>query len=126
MDDSTGRPAAGSEPAGSSFFDTTIVAGTATIKPSGAVTYSFFPSGDCRGSTLWNQTVNLDDGAVPDSKSTGALGAGSYSFLVTYNGDPGFHSSTAACEPLTVAAAAPSVPMAPEAPITNVVVPVTG
>jgi hypothetical protein len=126
IDDSTGQPATASETAGSSFHDTTAVAGTAAFKPTGTVTYSFFAAADCGGQAVWTQTVNLNGGAVPNSKSTGALEAGSYSFLATYSGDANFHTSTAACEPLTVAATSPAVPPAPAAPITNVIVPVTG
>src|SRR5262249_14434352 len=80
-DDSTGRTAPGAEPAGSSFHDTTTVASTAAFQPTGTVTYRFFATADCGRSSVWTQTVNLDGGAVPNSRSTGALDAGSYSFL---------------------------------------------
>jgi hypothetical protein len=131
VDDSTGHPATGAEPAGSSFHDTTTVAGTAAFKPTGTVTYRFLATSDCRGPAEWTQTVTLDGGSVPNSRSTGALEAGSYSFLATYSGDLNFHGSTAACEAVTVAAApatptSPAPPAAPLAPITNIVVPVTG
>jgi hypothetical protein len=126
INDATALAPTGSETAGSSFHDTDIVEDSAVFKPTGTVMYSFFATGDCRGPAVWNQTVKLDSGAVPNSNSTGPLGAGSYSFQATYSGDASFHSSTAACEPVAVAAASPAPPTVPEAPITNVVVPVTG
>jgi hypothetical protein len=125
FDAATRAPWTGTETTGASAFDTATVRGATGDSPTGAVTYSFFTTADCSGTAHTSETVDVAGGAVPNSGSTGALEGGPYSFLATYSGDASFHSSTAACEPFTVAPAT-SVPTAAEAPITNVVVPVTG
>jgi hypothetical protein len=102
INDATRQPPSGTETTGASFHDTAtvgVLAGTAT----GTVTYKFFPNGTCTAPASTTQNVNLRaDGTVPDSTSTGPLGAGLYSFQATYNGDATHNPSTSACEPFTV------------------------
>ena len=46
---------------------------------------------------------------MPASAVTAALGAGSYSYQVSYSGDANYAARTTACEPFTVAKAVPEV-----------------
>jgi hypothetical protein len=96
-------PLNGSVPIGTSVHDTATV-GTQVngFVISGTVTYHFYNSIDCTGNEFgspWPQAVLLAGGLVPDSQSTGPLGAGSYSFQAVYSGDSNYNGSTGACEP---------------------------
>ena len=56
------------------------------------------------------QTVTLEpDGSVPNSATTAALTAGSYSFIGVYSGDSNYTGYTGAVEPLTINKASSSV-----------------
>jgi hypothetical protein len=107
INNATGVPPTGTEKTGTAFHDTAKVTGVPGIAPTGTVTYSLFPVGDCTGSPVTTQAVPLESGATPNSSATGPLGAGSYSFQATYNGDANYASSTA-CEPFSVTAAGSS------------------
>ena len=48
------------------------------------------------------QTVTLSGGSVPNSSTTAALTAGSYSFIGVYSGDSNYTGYTGAVEPLTI------------------------
>lgn len=78
--------------------------------PTGTVTYYFYGSGSdstCSDGDLAaatsSDTETLDSsGNVPNSIDTGALDAGSYSYLAVYSGDSNYSGSTAPCESFTV------------------------
>ena len=89
---------------GASFHDTASVTGSGTT-PTGNLTYSFFNNSDCSGTARFTRTVILSGTTVPNSNSTGPLGAGSYAFQATYNGDVNYTPSTSSCESFTVAKA---------------------
>jgi hypothetical protein len=110
IDDATGHPADGTESTGASFHDTATLKGVTTpgFPPSGTTTYSFYPVGDCTGTPTTTQTVTVIVSAtgaasVPPSSSTGALGAGDYSYHAVYNGNTNYEPVTSACEPFRVA-----------------------
>jgi hypothetical protein len=130
MNDTTNKPASATDLAPSSFHDTATVTAVTGFTPTGTVTYRLFATGDCSGPVVSTHTVTLSGGRVPPSASTPPLTSGTYSFHATYSGDANYESSTAACEPFTLAAAPtppPELPpTAPPAPITNVTIPVTG
>jgi stalled ribosome alternative rescue factor ArfA len=108
IDDATGNPPTGNEVTGSAFHDTASVTGVDGIIPTGTLTYSLFTNGTCTSPASTTQDVTLAAGSVSNSSSTGSLGAGSYSFEATYNGDANYKSSTSPCEPLTVLASSSS------------------
>jgi hypothetical protein len=114
-DAATNNPWSGNEKTGASAYDTSTVTGVAGIAPTGTISYTFWANGTC---------VNAGTGAGTalslGSKSTteGPLGAGAYSFEVSYSGDANYASSTSSCEPFSVAKASPT--------ITTVASPVTG
>jgi hypothetical protein len=100
-------------PLGTSVHDTATVVSDPSgnaIVPTGTVTYHFYNSIDCATNEItslntktWPQDKTLDNsGNVPDSQSTGALGAGSYGFQAVYSGDSNYHGSTGACEPFVI------------------------
>jgi hypothetical protein len=92
----------GTEVAGASFHDTSTVVG-ASGAATGTVTYSFFANGTCAGTPVSTDTVTIaGSGAVPNSTTTGALVAGSYSFEATYSGDTTYLGGVSACEPFVV------------------------
>jgi hypothetical protein len=87
---------------GTSVTDQATVSGSAGT-PTGTVTFTFFTSGNCTTGGAAGSPVTLS-GGVATSASQGPLGAGSYSFQATYNGNGTYDVSTGACEPLTVTA----------------------
>ena len=87
------------KPLGSAFHDQATVSGEQAGFPiDGTVTYEFFTNDTCDGSPDSSETVSVGT----ESSSTGALGAGDYSFLVSYSGDANYNGSTADCEPFHV------------------------
>jgi stalled ribosome alternative rescue factor ArfA len=77
---------------------------------SGTLTYTFFTGGDClTGTPAAAGTVTLSGGLAPISSSEGPLGAGSYAFQATYNGDTNYNSSTSSCEPFTIPKNLPAI-----------------
>ena len=99
----SGASVSGPVPLGSIVNDTAVVNGQlAGIPATGRVTYRFFNTTGCAGKFA-SEDVSLNAiGAVPNSRQSGPLAAGSYSFNATYGGDSVYASSTSACEPLTV------------------------
>ncbi len=93
------------EVTGATAYDTSTVGGDGTNTPTGTVTYTLY-SGACTGTIISTQTVPLDitTGSVPNSATTVALGAGSYSYLATYSGDGVYEPSPSPCESFTVLA----------------------
>jgi hypothetical protein len=101
----------GTEVAGASFHDTSTVVGASGVA-TGTVTYSFFTNGVCTGTPLSTDPVTIaGGGAVPNSTTTGALAAGSYSFEATYGGDTTYLGGVSACEPFVVLAAVTTPPV---------------
>jgi hypothetical protein len=98
--DSTGNPPTGNEVAGTSYHDTATVSGA--ITPTGTVTYDFYDNSSCSGSYATTQTVTIAGGLVPNSATTGPLGAGSYSYCVSYSGDTNNAPSSASPESFSV------------------------
>src|SRR5437867_18799 len=104
---------------GTSVHDTASFSGlTSGFNPTGTVTYKFF-TGSCTGSlsTLFSgdgvEEVTITGTTIPDSSSTSALPAASYSFQASWPGDSNYNSATAACEPLTVNTATSSLVTTP-------------
>ena len=116
----TSSPWGATEKAGASAFDTAVVGGgVAGFTPTGTVTYTLFLNGTCMG-TPAPQDVALSGGTVPNSSSTGSLGAGSYSFQGTYSGDSNYSSSgPSGCEPFTVAQGNSSIATSVDDALTN-------
>jgi uncharacterized repeat protein (TIGR01451 family) len=78
--------------------------GTATV------TYTFFTSHNCTTGAGTPESVTVaSDGSVPDSSETDALGAGTYSYEATYNGNADYTPKTSVCEPFSVGKATPSI-----------------
>src|SRR5262249_39437719 len=86
---------------GTSVYDTTTLGGLINgVTPTGTVTYEFFHTIDGTGSHS-DEIVNLAaDGSVPHSMATGALAAGSYSYIAIYSGDTHYQMATGLVEPL--------------------------
>ena len=108
FDAGTNAAWSGNEKSGASAYDTASVTGVPGITPTGTVTYSFFDNGACTSdANTTTDTVTLAGGLVPNSSTQGPLGAGSYSFDATYNGDANYGaSSPSTCEPFSVGLAA--------------------
>jgi hypothetical protein len=104
-DAATSGPWSGTEATGASAYDTATVTGVASFTPTGTVRYSFFDGNGCAGPAAAIDTVTLSGGTVPQSSSSGALGAGSYSFDASYSGDGNYSASTVTCESFSVATA---------------------
>jgi hypothetical protein len=98
----------GTEVIGASAYDTATVTGITGFDPTGSVTYSLFGNRTCSGGATSTDTVTLTHGAVPNSRATGALTDGSYSFAAAYAGDSNYDSSASPCEPFSVIKAASS------------------
>jgi len=95
----------GTEATGSAAFDTATLTGVAGFIPSGTVTYSLFTNGTCTGSPSTTQNVTVAvGGGVPVSSTTGALGAGAYSYRAAYSGDGNYVASSGLCEPFSIVA----------------------
>ena len=92
-DATTNTPWTGNETVGASAYEASLVSSIAGFPPTGTVEYDVV-SGGCAGTIIQTQTVNLNpDGTVPDSKTTGPLGAGNYCFHTYYSGDSNYLSS---------------------------------
>ena len=95
---STNKAISGSQPLGTSVYDTAMVTGT-PFTPTGTVTYEFFTTINGSGTPV-DQTVTLNaNGTVPNSTPTAALAAGSYSFIAVYSGDSNYTGYTGPVEP---------------------------
>jgi hypothetical protein len=117
---------AGTEVAGATAYDTSTVSGAAGgIVPTGTVTYSYFTNAGCSGTPVSTEPVTLNpDGTVPNSSTTAALAAGSYSFDAVYGGDSNYSASAVSdCEPFTVAAGATAASTVTATPTTPAAVP---
>ncbi len=80
-----------------------------TFNPSGTVTYSTFDNGACTGSGTIVSTVTVSSGVISNSRSVIFNSTGSYGFEAVYSGDTNNNPATAACEPLTVQSASPTI-----------------
>lgn len=96
-------------PLGTSVHDTAVVNGQVDgFVISGKVTYHFYVgTTTCDTAAFANQTVDIDASGlvpvVPDSASTGPLGAGDYSFNAEYLGDDNYNfSALSVCEPFVI------------------------
>ncbi|MGO9900314.1 MAG: hypothetical protein ACLP0J_11600 [Solirubrobacteraceae bacterium] len=107
--DSNGGVWSGSEIGGSSAYDAATVDGISGFTPSGRATYSQYANGTCNDPAASTDQVTLGGaGSVSNSSATGALTPGSYSFEVSYSGDPDYLSTTSSCESFGVARIATS------------------
>ena len=87
---------------GEQVYDTATVTGT-PFTPTGTVTYEFFTTHQRHRCAHVDQTVTLNaNGTVPNSATTPALMAGSYSYIGVYSGDSNYTGFTGAVEPLTI------------------------
>lgn len=98
-------------PFGSTVHDHAFVTDVATGNPvlSGSVTFQFFSGLDCQEpiGDPYTDVNGLDGWQTPDN---GPLLPGDYSYIATYNGDPGkYNGGTAECEPLHVERGQPGV-----------------
>ena len=99
IDDSAGGPVTGT--LGEQVYDTATVSGT-PFTPTGTVTYDFYNTANpVYGTTspISTQTVTLSAGLVPNSATTPALTAGSYSFIGVYGGDNNYAGYVGAVGP---------------------------
>ena len=102
IDASTKTAWANIEQAGATAYDTARDDGAPGIAPTGPLVFAFFSNGTCADPVAHSQTVNLFDGAVPNSAVTVTLPKGRYSYQTTYQGDANYLSVTSRCEPFTV------------------------
>jgi hypothetical protein len=128
--DAAGEAPTGARTAGAALHDTTSVTGVAGFTPTATITYSGFTNGTCSGAASVSHQVTLSGGVVPNSPSSGMLGAGSYAFEANYSGDTTFKSSVSAYEPFSVAATpvppTPPAPPSPPTPVSSTALPITG
>ena len=110
FDAAGGAPWTGTEVTGASAYDTATVVGDGTQTPTGTVTYSLFDNGMCTtDADTTTDTETLNDGTVPNSRTEGPFGAGSYSFDAVYHGDANYTaSSPSTCESFSVGKASSS------------------
>ena len=105
-------PPAGGDALGTTVYDTATVTGPASgPTPTGTVTYYFYDTATpVFGDTpVSSQVVNISGGLVPNSATTAALTAGSYSYIAFYSGDSNYNPVIGKVEPLTINQAASSV-----------------
>jgi hypothetical protein len=76
--------------------------GSFSLNGSATVTYSLFTNNTCTTPANGTESVTVRaDESVPDSAAK-SLGAGSYSYRATYNGNGNYNAATGACEPFKV------------------------
>jgi hypothetical protein len=96
-------------PLGSAVYDTVAFGGTvAGFTPGGTVTYNFYTS----ASPVYGADVpvaSVDEPVGTNSPTTGALGAGGYSYIAVYNGDSNYASVVGSVEPLTISQGKPTI-----------------
>ena len=111
FDAATNAAWAGTELTGAKAYDTAKVSHSDGITATGTVTYTFYSSGNCSGTSTNAGTVTLtSNGTVPNSDTQGPLQAGSHSFQAMYSGDTNYSPSTSSCEPFSVDPAPPAGP----------------
>jgi len=96
---------------GSSVTDqATLTGGFPSTGVTGTVTYGFFGSGSCSGTTISSSTVTVGAAnSVPGSISVPPPSAGAFAFNATYSGDANNTRVSGPCEPLTVIKQTPSI-----------------
>jgi hypothetical protein len=103
VDDATSStPWDGSETIGATSFDTATVTSVGGFTPAGTLTYTLYANATCAGSPVLTSTKTLSGGVVPNSATSAALAAGSYSFSGSYSGDANYLPATGSCEPFAV------------------------
>jgi len=101
IEDAAGTPVT-TVPVGTPVHDTAILSG-ASSTAAGTVTYELFANGNCSEQAIHTYSVTVANGIVPNSPDFTPTGAGTYSYMATYSGDPGNEAATGACEgPLAV------------------------
>jgi len=98
----------GSEVTGASAYDTAAVAGVDDIAPTAPSPTTCLITAGARARPR-PDTITLTGGVVPQSTTTSALGAGSYSFDASYSGDDVYSGVTSSCEPFRVGQTSASV-----------------
>src|SRR6185437_8638250 len=112
--DGSGNTVDNANPAalGTAVHDTATLSGqvgTVSFNGTATVTYAFFKNNDCSGTAFSTEDKTVaSNGTVPDS-SAQTLGAGSYSYQATYNGNSNYSPKTGACEPFKVSQATPGI-----------------
>jgi hypothetical protein len=72
--------------------------------PAGSARFQLFPSADCTGSVLHDETVTIDAGGLAQTTSaTAVVAAGTYSWKVTFtpdtNANPNYTGAATVCSP---------------------------
>ena len=95
----------------STIHDKATVTGDGTLVPTGSVTFKFFLNSTCAGTPNDTSSAQaLTSGAVDATGfAKGPLGAGSYSFLASYNGDTNYNTADALCETVAIGKGTPSL-----------------
>ena len=99
QDATTGLNWSGTEMTGASAYATSTVSLVISggPLPTGTVTYTFYGNSTCSGSPASTSIETLLSGSVPNSPSSVALAAGSYSYSANYSGDSYYASSPSSC-----------------------------
>lgn len=84
----------------------TTASGVAASEP---VSYDVYDGSSCSGSAAYSGTGTVASDGTAGSFSTSALGAGDYSYLVSYPGDSNYGPSSTGCTSFSVAQATPQV-----------------
>ncbi len=89
---------------GTIMHDKATVTVSGSFDPSGNVSFTFYNNNNCSGQGTPFGTVALsgNPGVAHPSDSTGALGAGDYSFKASWPGDTNYPTGDSSCENFTV------------------------
>jgi hypothetical protein len=103
IDDATlGSAWNGDEVTGATAYDTGTVTGVAGFTPTGTMTYHFYTGASCGGTAWMTSGVTLSGGTVPDSATSTALDAGTYSTRASYSGDSNYSAASSSCASFVV------------------------
>jgi DNA-binding beta-propeller fold protein YncE len=103
LDGLTGTPWATAELPGARAMSGASLSGAGPI-PTGTVTYKFYASRDCTGTSTTAEEVTVQaDGSVPASSLTGRLTVGGYSYQAVYSGDSNYAMTAGNCDSFTIA-----------------------
>ena len=87
---------------GEKVYDTATVTGIRRVHAHGHGDLRVLHDASTARAPHVDQTVTLSGGVVPNSATTAALAAGSYSYIGVYSGDSNYKGFTGAVEPLSI------------------------